>query len=96
MTSINSSTYSTSRPPLLATTVVAELKATVERHLGHVVHRVVVTIPQHFGQAATWEAVLTSELAGLEVDADGDTVPPRTACTRGWRRGRAPHRRRLS
>ncbi|KAK3143106.1 hypothetical protein QOZ80_4BG0358450 [Eleusine coracana subsp. coracana] len=51
-------------------TVVAKLKATAERHLG----RAVFTIPQHFGQAATWEAVLTGELAGLEVDVDGNTV----------------------
>ncbi|GJM87972.1 hypothetical protein PR202_ga03984 [Eleusine coracana subsp. coracana] len=29
----------------------------------------------HFGVAATWEAVLAAELAGLDVDVDGDTVP---------------------
>ncbi|GJM87975.1 hypothetical protein PR202_ga03987 [Eleusine coracana subsp. coracana] len=42
----------------------------LERHLG----RAVVIVPQHFGVAATWEAVLAAELAGLEVDVDSDTV----------------------
>ncbi|XP_062201838.1 luminal-binding protein 5-like [Phragmites australis] len=51
----------------IASMVVAELKEKAEEHLGRKVHYAVMTVPQHFTEVSTWEAIGAGEIAGLEI-----------------------------